>query len=90
MATATASVYRCYDAEDQLLYIGMSSGPETRLNEGHRYRSAWYGDMARWTQTPRMAWADAIRTEHLAIQAEKPIHNRRARWAPKFMREADQ
>jgi hypothetical protein len=88
MASTRASVYRCYDAEGQLLYVGMSGGPKFRVEQGHRYESAWWADLAWWTETPKMPRVEALGVEYLAIPAEKPIHNRPARWAPKFMREA--
>lgn len=73
MAEETA-VYRIYDVDDVLLYVGMSVSPETRfadhrtckswMEQAHRYEIAWYATRA-----------EADREEKRAIREERPRHN---------------
>lgn len=67
-------VYRLYDIEGRLLYIGMSTNPLGRIPQ-HRSRKPWgkqiaYYDVA-W-HPDREAAKDA---ERRAIHAEDPLHN---------------
>lgn len=69
------AVYRIFDAENALLYVGMSVAPETRFadhrtckrwmrEDAHRYEIAWYASRA-----------EAEREEKRAIREERPRHN---------------
>lgn len=70
----TAFVYRCFDATGQLLYVGCSNDPQSRLND-HRRSKSWWPDVAR-TQTVAYPSRDqALDAEALAIRAETPLHN---------------
>lgn len=72
-------LYRCYDADDRLLYIGCSNGPLARV-ESHR-ESAWWGDRiarVRFTVFPDREYA--LSKEREAIYLERPICNVRSRW----------
>lgn len=73
-------VYRCYDADGVLLYIGMTYDPKQRIrswrSRSNQDRWSWFCDVARmsWCAHPdqwRAGWA-----EREAIQAERPLHNR--------------
>lgn len=72
-ATPTA-VYRFYDADDRLLYVGMTETPKARWT-WHRKRSSWWPDARR----REIAWydsrAEAAAIETQAIRTEAPLHN---------------
>lgn len=73
--TATAQVYRCFDARDRLLYIGVSMSPEHRL-KAHSRKSHWFSDVRRVTVTDPMERREAFRAEREAITAEQPLYNK--------------
>lgn len=67
-------LYRMYDADDRLLYVGMTINPHLRLKQ-HRVQQSWWGDVNSITLThfdTRAALADA---ERLAIVNERPRWN---------------
>lgn len=69
-----AAVYRCYDAHDRLLYVGMSINPHGRIDYHRRY-APWSSAMARWT----LEWfpdRPTARAEELRVmRAESSLHN---------------
>lgn len=68
-------VYRCFDADDHLLYIGMTCMPTERMRQ-HRRTSPWFQQVARVdleTYPSRGAAKDA---EREAIRSERPRHNK--------------
>ncbi len=71
--TKTA-VYRHYDADDVLLYVGMSSDPAKRFQQ-HKSVSQWAGDVVRteidWYETRN----EAFTAEGQNIRALNPAHN---------------
>ncbi|MFE9738848.1 DUF6907 domain-containing protein [Streptomyces sp. NPDC006477] len=76
--TEQTALYRLYDADDRLLYIGITKNLEQRWT-GHRYSptsSKWWPDVVRkaieWHPTHEAA--DAAETA--AIEAEDPLYNR--------------
>jgi hypothetical protein len=72
----TASVYRCFDAEGRLLYIGASSSVKQRLR-GHRQKSPWWSEVAEVAVDPPLPYDDAREAEKDAIVAEQPRHNKK-------------
>lgn len=69
------ALYRFYDAEDRLLYVGISNNPEARW-KGHRYSiKRWPSLVARQT----VGWFDtrteAEAAEATAIRNEEPRFN---------------
>lgn len=68
------AVYRMYDKEGRLLYIGQSVNPATRPMQLADHR-AWVTDIARITLDWLPSRQDAIAEEERAIQAENPMHN---------------
>jgi predicted GIY-YIG superfamily endonuclease len=81
-ATPTA-LYRLYDAEDELLYIGISEAPEKRWAH-HASEKSWWPQVARkeirWFPTRKEAEAAEAR----AIATERTPHNvAGSPWAPK-------
>jgi len=68
-------LYRVFDAERRLLYIGRTANPWQRIS--HQLCSAW-----RWRDAAdRIDWEPigpyqlATQAEIAAIKAEKPLHN---------------
>jgi hypothetical protein len=70
-------LYRFYDADGVLLYIGQTGRmPLERLIE-HLYEQGWAHEIARWEVDPR-TWAteaDVLAAEEAAIRVEKPCYN---------------
>ncbi|WP_375264125.1 hypothetical protein [Palleronia sp.] len=68
------ALYRHYDAEGRLLYIGKTVNPRSRASL-HKIRSRWFRDVERI----ELQWFDdealACAAEISAIADEKPIHN---------------
>lgn len=67
------ALYRCFDADDELLYVGISKDPAERWKQ-HR-GSAWWRHVTMRT----VEWYDdraaAERAERKAIQSEGPRYN---------------
>ncbi len=72
--TATA-VYRFFDAEGDLLYIGSSGNPDEREVK-HRSNSPWYGMAIRRTEDWYPDQAAAFEAKKQAIRDEQPLFNR--------------
>lgn len=72
--TERTALYRCFDADEELLYIGISKDPGARW-EQHRKSSPWSRHVALRT----VEWFDdrtsAERAECKAIVAEGPRYN---------------
>lgn len=71
------ALYRLYDVDDQLLYVGISHEPEERLKD-HK----WDPHHGRWTDQvvrQEIEWCASLSAargaEAQAIQAERPLHN---------------
>lgn len=68
------TLYRFYDADDVLLYVGISEkGPERW--SAHRKQKPWWTDVARTTTTHYHDRAAALEAERQAIQSERPRYN---------------
>lgn len=69
------ALYRVYDAEGKLLYIGISQNPDVRFGQ-HSQTKDWWGEVAErkveWLPTR----AEATTAEKMAIQTENPYWNR--------------
>lgn len=72
--TPTA-LYRYFDNEDVLLYIGISDKPEKRRRQ-HCDKSAWYRFADHWSVEWYAHREDAARQEWEAIDIEEPLFNR--------------
>ena len=74
MTTKKTALYRHYDKDDVLLYIGISLSAVARLKQ-HQSSSRWFYDTAIMT----IEWFDSVeqaREEELcAIKNESPIYN---------------
>lgn len=71
-------IYRLYDEDGQLLYIGRSCNPEARKRSHELSEADWVHLIATMTVDlgGPYTWADACRAERDAITAAKPPHNR--------------
>ena len=69
-----AELYRHYDYEDVLLYVGVSISTAARLAQ-HRDHSRWFENVHRVTITRYDTRESALIAEKLAIQAERPVWN---------------
>jgi hypothetical protein len=70
------ALYRLYDAEDVLLYVGITAAPAPRM-ERHADRQAWWPEVARKTMTWYSTRLEAATAEVAAIEAEKPRYNKK-------------
>lgn len=76
-------VYRFYDADGTLLYVGITLDPHTRW-EDHRTGKPWWPDVASITAHRYPTRLDALIEEDRAIRDEGPLYNRaNSRAAPK-------
>ena len=67
-------LYRHFDCEGNLLYVGVSQSALHRLKK-HRHLSPWFSHIARVEMTVYKTREDVLIAERLAIQREKPRHN---------------
>lgn len=70
----TAQVYRCFNKEGDLLYIGCSSNFVARLAD-HKRISVWFEVLARVDVSERMPREQALVAEKMAIIQEGPRFN---------------
>lgn len=70
----TCALYRHYDADGQLLYVGIALSPVARLSQ-HMSASHWSDDIATVTIERHETREDAEDAERAAIREEKPAHN---------------
>lgn len=70
------SLYRHYDAEGQLLYVGISLSAAARLAQ-HARQAQWSKDIFRVDITAFPTRLHALEAERLAIQAERPLWNKK-------------
>ena len=74
--TRPLTLYRCYDAADRLLYVGITGNLTVRLR-AHSHRKPWWPDTARVAseQIDVLDRFDAEDQERAVIVAERPLHN---------------
>lgn len=74
MTDRRTALYRYFDADGRLLYVGIAIHPIARQSQ-HASASAWYQDAAtsciEWFATRR----EALDAERRAILVENPLHN---------------
>jgi len=73
MSSRTA-LYRFYDADDQLLYVGITEDIATRWDY-HASKKPWWADVDRKTVQWYEGWREASCAEVRAIVEEAPLHN---------------
>jgi hypothetical protein len=69
------TLYRLYDRNDKLLYVGISVRVETRLKE-HKTSKVWWDDVVRYELETFPDRASVLAAEELAIKTEFPVHNK--------------
>lgn len=69
-----AEIYRVYDDQDRLLYIGVTNNMKRRKGY-HRSCTEWYPDAARWKVREYISRATAEKVEARAIRLLRPMHN---------------
>jgi len=67
-------LYRHFDSEDNLLYIGISINAVNRLS-GHQKISSWYKNIAQMKIENYPTRQELEESEIKAIQDENPLHN---------------
>ena len=80
------SLYRHWDAEGRLLYVGISISALAR-QIAHRADAHWWDEVTRITIERFSSVAEAENAERVAIAAENPLHNtirRKPRPQPAF------
>ncbi|MER5902987.1 GIY-YIG nuclease family protein [Streptomyces mirabilis] len=69
------ALYRFYDAEDRLLYVGITSNPKARWR-AHARDKYWWPEVSRktieWFETRK----SAERIEKIEVEEESPAYNR--------------
>lgn len=68
------ALYRHFDADGQLLYVGITHSPAKR-NLQHSKKSNWFGEVAQSNVEWFSSRGDAEAEERRVIRAEKPVHN---------------
>ena len=76
----THFVYRYYNDEGRLLYVGCSKDPWTRYKTHRQDSRLWINEVTRGRISVFPDQPTALEAERLAIIAEKPLYNRTHRW----------
>ena len=71
---AEAELYRHFDKDGRLLYVGISFDSLVRLH-GHRASAKWFAQVTTITIQRYPTRAEAEAAERSAIKDEKPLHN---------------
>jgi GIY-YIG catalytic domain-containing protein len=74
------ALYRHFDADGTLLYVGISLSALNRLGQ-HKQNAEWFDKIARVAIEKFPTRAAALEAEHNAIKEEKPLYN--VAFAPK-------
>jgi hypothetical protein len=81
------ALYRHFDCQGVLLYVGVTDSPGARWNS-HQRNSSWAKDVdpgrTQFKWYPDRQTAEAA--ERAAINAERPLHNRVHAWRPPAQR----
>lgn len=73
-STQKITLYRYFDSEGRLLYVGIT-GDNTKRQSQHRRNSFWFGEISSATYEHFSTRQEALDAETKAIQTEKPKHN---------------
>jgi predicted GIY-YIG superfamily endonuclease len=68
------TLYRYFDSDNRLLYVGVS-GDNTKRQSQHRRSSFWFGEIMSATFEHYDSREDALEAEAQAIKREHPMHN---------------
>lgn len=67
-------VYRAFDADGVLLYVGCTYDPDKRM-AAHRHGSDWHADMVRLAVAGPYNYETARQLEYDAIESERSLYN---------------
>lgn len=73
MPKRPAFVYRAYDAENRLLYVGCAY--RWKLRKSAHSKKFWHRDAVRWEAEEFPCRSEADVAERVAIETEHPLHN---------------
>ena len=79
----SAHVYRIFDGENRLIYVGSTRGLFARL-AAHRSQAWWAYQAAKVKASVYPSIEDARTAERLAIRVENPRWNIMGRWQSRF------
>lgn len=79
--TAETTLYRQFDKDGMLLYVGISLKLGQRMSQ-HRRKTHWFKAVASITLQHFDTLAEALVAEKIAIDAESPLWNRMRNFAP--------
>lgn len=68
------ALYRLYAADGTLLYIGVTGNLLARFRD-HRYKKAWWPQVAGMRLDYYGSHAEAEEAESAAVRSESPVHN---------------
>lgn len=74
LSLGATNLYRFFDAQGGLLYIGISYNAWARM-AGHRMNASWWSQVASASIEHFPTRAEAAQAERSAIEAERPAHN---------------
>lgn len=74
LAPGVHHLYRHYDGDGRLLYVGISFSALHRLSK-HKAIAAWFWSIAKVEITGYATPEEAMLAERIAIRLEKPLHN---------------
>ncbi len=72
--TVTTTLYRFFDSDDRLLYVGIAGNPGRRWTR-HAADKLWWGEVKRAEMAHFHSRQEALDAERDAIISERPIHN---------------
>lgn len=72
--TAPHALYRFWDANDRLLYVGITANPGSRWKQ-HSKDKPWWHDVTRVTIERYPDRLSVLNAERTAITLERPVHN---------------
>lgn len=72
--SGNTALYRLYDSENRLLYVGITNDPPTRFVH-HKREKTWWGDVARREIEWLPSRMEALAAEEQAIHCESPFWN---------------
>ena len=67
-------LYRHFNKEGQLLYVGISLSAINRLTQ-HQKKASWFEEIVTMTMEPFLSKDDSLAAEKRAIKEEKPKYN---------------